>query len=596
MDVFPFAHLQRSWVIAERLPATELNVDGFTPLQIQILHNRGINKSVRSDFWAADWHGTPPFMADIDRAVSRIRTAIAAEERIVVFGDYDCDGITSCALVTRALQVLGAQVTPFIPTREDDGRGLNREALQLLAESGNTLLITTDCGTANVKEAELATRLGMHVIVTDHHPLHGAPAHVLALLNPQRPGDDSRNKDLSGVGVAFRLAEALARGTGSVPLASELPRLLDLVAIGTIADVVPLSAANWALVRSGMAMLNTEPRPGIAALTERANLAGGRITERDISFAIAPHLNAAGRLGRPKVALDLLLTQDIHHARKLAASLGELNSERQRMTDEVLEAAKQQIAQLPRAAALPPVLIVRGPDWPFGILGLVAGRLAESHSRPAFVISSNQSESRGSARGQSGVDLGRVLADWPGDFKRFGGHAQAAGFTIANEDLEDFTGYIQQAFASNRAPSATADPAGMMPDAEGDLRPVVVDCQFPLSSIREDRYWALRQLAPFGEQFPEPVFISTDLKIVRCWQSGPDGRNLRLAIRDRSSKVNFLWARQGKLLEAVERILSHLQMVDVVYTLDGYWRRDGTFEVMPRIITMGLSASKQSQA
>ncbi|MGO8946243.1 MAG: single-stranded-DNA-specific exonuclease RecJ [Ktedonobacterales bacterium] len=586
MGAFPFAQLQRSWAIAPRLPLSELKVAGFTPLQIQLLYNRGIDESRRASFWNADWHATKPWLVDLDKAVTRIQAAIAGDERIVVFGDYDCDGITSCALLTRVLQILGAQVAPFIPTREDDGRGLNGEAIRLLAEQRNTLLITTDCGTANVAEAELASSLGMHVIVTDHHPLHGTPAQVLALLNPQRPDDFSTNKDLSGVGVAFRLAEALAEGTGNSRLAQELPGLLDLVAIGTIADVVPLSAENWALAHTGLAMLNRATRPGIVALAERSSLVTGRISERDVSFSIAPRLNAAGRLGRPQVALELLLTHDLQEARRLAAELDELNSERQRMTEDVLRSAQEQIARL-ADNALPPALVVQGSDWPLGVLGLVAGRLADQHGRPTFVISSSGTESRGSVRGQSGMNLGQVLADWPGEFKRFGGHRLAAGFTIANGDLENFITYIQQTFTSNAQMKSAADvPSGWL---EGDVEhtPIAVDCQFPLSSITEDRYRALRRLAPFGAQFPEPVFLSTDLKILRCWQSGPDGRNLRLVLSDKFSKVNFLWSRQGGLCDSVQASLTELQPVNVVYTLDGYRRRDGSLEIMPRILTIG---------
>ncbi len=596
MDTFPFAQLQRSWVVAPRLPDSELSVDGFTPLQIQLLQNRGIDKSRRTGFWNVDWHAAQPRLADLETAATGIQAAIARGEHIVVFGDYDCDGITSCALLTRALQLLGAQVTSFIPTREDDGRGLNRGALQLLAERGNTLLITTDCGTANVEEVELANQLGVQVIVTDHHPLHSTPARVLALLNPQRPDDHSTNKDLAGVGVAFRLAEALAERTGNAALSRELPDLLDLVAIGTIADVVPLSPENWSLVRTGLARLSSAPRPGIAALAALAELADGQLSERDISFSIAPRLNAAGRLGRPQVALELLLTHDLQRARNLAAELGELNSERQRMTEQVLAEATEQITRSASAAALPPVLVIQGSDWPLGILGLVAGRLAESYLRPTFVISSGDTESRGSARGSSSMDLGKVLADWPGEFKRFGGHAQAAGFTIANGDLENFANYINRAFGSTGGWDGAANVVQGPAAADRERAPIAVDCLLPLSSINEGRYQALRKLAPFGEKFPEPVFLSTNLKVQRCWQSGPDGRNLRLALRDKSSKVNFLWSRQGMLFASVQSSLPRLQAVDVVYTLDGYHRRDGVFEVMPRIITMGPSGSTQSHA
>jgi single-stranded-DNA-specific exonuclease len=589
---FPFTHLQRPWVVAERLPLAELRAGGFTPLQIQLLHNRGIAPSEWAAFRQADWHAQEPRLADLDIAVERIRQAVTTREKIAVFGDYDCDGITSCALLTRSLRLLGAVVTSFIPTREDDGRGLNTLAIELLASQGITLLITTDCGTANTAEVELANRRGIQVIVTDHHPLHGTPAQALALVNPQRPDDLSANKALSGVGVAFRLAEALAGSFTNSPLSQELPSLLDLVAIGTIADVVPLTRENWALVHSGLAILGTTPRPGIQALCQRAGMARGQVSERDISFAIAPRLNAAGRLGKPQVALDLLLTPELAAAQRLALELDELNSERQSLTEEVLRAAREQVATMGSGAALPPVLIIRGVDWPLGILGLVAGRIADDHRRPVFVISGGGTEARGSARGHTGVDLGNLLANWPGQFKRFGGHAQAAGFTIASGDIDGLTKYIQQAF--------TVDVSGhdMGARAQESLgnalerAPIAVDCLLPLRSVTRDRYQALRMLAPFGDRFPEPVFVSTDLKILRCWQSGPDRRNLRLVLGDNVAKVGFLWSRQGSLCKRVQSSLPWLQTVDVVYTLDSYQRRDSTdMVIMPRILTMSPSGN-----
>jgi single-stranded-DNA-specific exonuclease len=589
---FPFTHLQRPWVVAERLPLAELRASGFTPLQIQLLHNRGIDSSDLAAFQQADWHARGPRLVDLDVAVERIRQAITTGEKIAVFGDYDCDGITSCALLTRSLQLLGAEVTSFIPTREDDGRGLNSLAIELLASQGITLLITTDCGTANTAEVELANRRGIQVIVTDHHPLHGVPAEALALVNPQRPDDMSANKALSGVGVAFRLAEALAGSFTNSPLSHQLPSLLDLVAIGTIADVVPLTQENWTLVHSGLAVLGTTPRPGIQALCQQAGMARGQVSERDISYAIAPRLNAAGRLGKPQVALDLLLTPELAAAQRLALELDELNSERQRLTEEVLRAAREQIATIGSSTTLPPVLIIRGVDWPLGILGLVAGRIADDHRRPVFVISSGGTEARGSARGHTDVDLGNLLANWPGQFKRFGGHAQAAGFTIANGDIEGLSNYIQQAFSDDIPGHEMGDRTQEQRGDELESAPIAVDCLLPLRSITRDRYQALRMLAPFGDRFPEPVFVSTELKILRCWQSGPDGRNLRLVLGDKLAKVGFLWSRQGSLCHRVQSRLPWLQSVDVVYTLDSYQRRDSAdMVIMPRILTMSPSGN-----
>jgi single-stranded-DNA-specific exonuclease len=588
-ETFPFAHLRRPWSLAKRLPAAELSVAGFTPLQVQLLHNRGIEGGALATFANAEWRAAGPPLADMSKAVARIEAALADREHITVFGDYDCDGITSCALLTISLQLLGAAVTSYIPTREDDGRGLNAEAVTTLASQGTTLLITTDCGTANIDEVQLAHRLGVDVIVTDHHPLHGACARALAVLNPQRPDDASINKDLAGVGVAFRLAEALAGSTGSAALQKRLPSLLDLVAIGTIADVVSLSRENWALAHTGLQILKAAPGPGVAALAQRTGLHRDLISERDVSFALAPRLNAAGRLGRPRAALDLLLTTEPQEAERLALELDELNGERQRITEDVLGEAREQVFREGGGPSLPPVLIIRGNDWPLGILGLVAGRLADEYQRPTFVISSNGEESRGSARGPRGVDLGKTLASWPGAFRRFGGHAQAAGFTIARLDLDRFTRDMEQTFAGTGTAGLPEPVSGERESEQGEGSPIEVDCLMPVGSVAEDRYWALRALAPFGVGFAEPVFLSTDLRISRCWRSGPEGRNLRLILGDATTRVSFLWSRQGALCDSVQARLPRLSPVDVIYTMDGFRRRDGTFEVMPRILTMAPS-------
>ncbi len=595
----------RPWVVQECLPDAQLHQPGYTRLQVQLLHNRGRAISTFTTPDSADgqrdsWRASGPLLADLPKAVEHIHAAIASGDQITIFGDYDCDGITSCALLTSALQTLGAQVNGYVPTREDDGRGLNAEAVQQLAAQGTRLLITTDCGTANVEEVQLARSLGIGTIITDHHPLHGPAADALALLNPHHPDNPNAYTDIAGVGVAFRLAEALAAAeldgqpdsdARRAALREQLPALLDLVAVGTIADVAPLTLENWKLAHAGIARLNTRPRPGLAALARRASLTAGQITERDISFSLAPRLNAAGRLGKPELAMRLLLTTDRQEANGLAAELDELNNNRQRLTDEVLLAARQQLGDARQQRDT--VLVARGNDWHLGILGLVAGRLCDEYQRPAFVISSNEAtaESRGSARGRNGVNLGETLANW-GKFKRFGGHAQAAGFTIASDDLEAFIAYLRKEFPSVLADGDATLEAAIAGAATGE--PVQVDCELPLSSLDERSYRDIRKLAPFGPvggEFAEPVFLTKNVRVLRCWQSGVEKRNLRLTLGDdkRRRGVNFLWQRQGDLCAPIQAALPDLPPVEVVYTLDGFQRRDGFWELMPRILALKLA-------
>ena len=289
---------------------------------MQLLHNRGIDGGGLATFRNADWRAAGPPLADSGKAVARIQAALADREHVTVYGDYDCDGITSCALLTISLQLLGAEVSSYIPTREDDGRGLNAEAVAMLAGQGTTLLITTDCGTANIDEVQLAHRLGLDVIVTDHHPLHGTCAEALAVLNPQRPDDASISKDLAGVGVAFRLAEALAgsswqcRATEAIALPARSRRHRNNRRCRTTQQRELGAGAR----RAGSA--EVAPGPGLAALAERTGLHLDLMSERDISFALAPRLNAAGRLGRPRAALDLLLTDRTAGGREAGSGTG----------------------------------------------------------------------------------------------------------------------------------------------------------------------------------------------------------------------------------------------------------------------------------
>lgn len=604
---------QRVWQIAEQLPTDVLKgMPDWTPLQIQVLHNRQIRGSdVVRAFLQADWHASGPPLRDLDRATLRIQQAIQSGERIVVFGDYDCDGLTSCALLSVALQTLNAQVTPYVPRREDDGRGLNQEAINKLATDATNLIITTDCGSANVEEVEYARSLGIEVIITDHHPPHGLLPVVSALVNPRHPDDFSRNKELAGVGVAFRLAETLLRD--SLPhdqAVAALTHLLDLVAVGTIGDVVPLSPENWALAHAGLRQINTAPRPGLLALIRSANQRPGEITARDISFSIAPRLNAAGRLGEPLLAVELLMIDDPIKAETIAARLETLNTQRQATTEKALIEARRQISDVRS-----PILIVQGDNWPFGILGLIAGRLSEDHQLPAVAISCANGEYRGSARAPHGWDLGGVLAARPEFFRRFGGHAQAAGFTLASGQLSAFLAYLDDHFSTGLSDLHTTPLAhDVTPptEATGQVQqqneshqshapargassapnqPLMIDCRLPLRSIQQDRAEALAQLAPFGQGFEEPVFICEGVHIVRCWPSGVEGRNLRLVLRESSRlgtvERTALWPRQGSRCEELRRQLPQLPPLDIAYTIQSYRNRfNDTIEVVPRIIAI----------
>jgi single-stranded-DNA-specific exonuclease len=621
----PFA----SWDVYPELPLAELNAatPELTRLQVQLLANRGVRGAAGARaFLEADWRGVPPDPLGLDAALERLRQARARAERVVVFGDYDVDGITSCAVVLLALRAAGIDAQPYLPSREDDGRGLNEAAVRTLAADGARLIVTTDCGTSNVAEVLLAASLGVDVIITDHHSPTGALAPALALVNPRQPGCPSTEKNLAGVGVAFRLAEAVLTRESGVPHAAVLPSLLDLVAVGTIGDIVPLTRENWTLAHAGLGQLNTAPRPGLQALGEQAGLRLGFITERDISFALAPRLNAAGRMGSPLLALQLLVTENAAEASALATHLQQLNEERQRATDAVMaQAHAQALAQMAMAADAPAVLVARGEGWPLGVIGLVAGRLAEEFGRPALVVSVEGAECRGSLRGPAGFNLVEALTQRADLFRRFGGHAQAAGFTLATADLDALIAHLRAAaqLRAGRAPRAqqslpdvtvdSASPVGAdalapltpetpeTPDvlpvdlADAPLPPDVpaapgpsalrVDCRLPLRRVQPETYAAVRALAPFGPGFSEPIFFAPRVRLVRCWRSGPEGRNLRLLLREGTEERVALWSRRGDLLPA----LRDLGPVDVAYTLDAFARPGAAPEYMMRVVGLRLT-------
>ena len=558
----------RSITLTPELSTDDLDsVPHRSRLVVQLLANRGIREAEAIEhFLEGDWRNVETPLPQANRAISRIRQAIEKGERIVVFGDFDCDGVTSCALMTLALRRLGAHAEPYVPRHEDDGRGLNLEAIRDFATTGVSLIVTTDCGISNVDEVRSAQAQGIDVIVTDHHPPHGEIAPAVAVVNPRLNAAPGAS-DLAGVGVAFRMAQALLAGVSGVP-DDFVEGLLDLVVIGTIADVVPLTPENWILARAGLKRLNSVPRPGIRALMRVARLVPGDIGARDISFSIAPRLNACGRMGKPELAVSILLSEDEHEADVLAEEIEALNADRQRLTEDILAAARAQLQGISSDDTPGPVLVATGDNWPYGVLGLVAGRLAEEYRRPVFVISRNGEECRGSARGGEAYDLGRLLAGRAALFRRFGGHAQAAGFTIARADLDTLITYIQTHFEEAHA-AATSEGTTLSRYA-----PVLADCRLPLRRLTPGSsvYADLEALEPYGAGFVEPVFLLPRVRIAGCRRSGFNGRTLRMRVSDGRISREMVWSRRGDLADIVQRDLASLPPFDVAYTLRRYRR------------------------
>lgn len=453
----------------------------------------------------------PFLLRDMDKAVARIEQAIEAEEPIVIYGDYDVDGISATAILYECLSSQGAHVRCKLPTR-GSGYGLTRPALEALARKGFTLVITVDNGISAVEEAACAKELGLDLVITDHHLPGETLPDAVAVVDPKRADDESPFKNLCGAGVAFKLCAALE---GCDP-AELLEMYGEFVALGTVADVMPLVGENRVLVREGLALLQDTMRPGLHALLESGGYAGKPVTTDTVSYGLAPRLNAAGRMDNASVALKLLLCGDEEQATGIAARLAEINTERQQTEQDVFAAACRTLETDP-ARLQDRVLVVSGEDWHPGVIGIVAARLMERYSRPVLVISLHEGEGRGSGRAPDAFDLHSALAACAGHLTRFGGHAAAAGIEIEEEKLPAFRQAINEWAAQHAARPA---PATLQLDA------VVTLEELDLPNVQE-----LNRLAPFGRENPTPVLLVQNAVVDGVWAMGAEGRHTRVRLR-----------------------------------------------------------------
>ncbi len=532
----------------ERFPA-------LNPLTVQVLYNRGLTEQddVRAFLEGKVKAPDTPFqMRDVESAVTLIRRAVRQRDPIAIYGDYDADGITALALLVHVLEALGAQVYPYIPDREDEGYGLNREAIRMLYQRGARLLLTVDCGIRSLEEVALARKLGMTVVVTDHHHLGTALPGADAVINPRRPDNDYPFKDFAGVGVAFKLAQGLLRVNKRAPLPTtreELSEddLLDLVAVGTVADMVPLLGENHVLVRRGLEVINAGRRPGLAALMETLNVLPGSVKASTIGYVLAPRLNAAGRLGNPLTAFRLLIAEDLAEAMPIASELEKLNRQRQELTRYVEERARTLVLETDGDR---PILFAVGSDFPAGIVGLAAGRLSEEFYRPAIVVEKGKEYSKASARSIPEFHITEALDEVGDLLEQYGGHAAAAGFTVRTERLPQVQERLL-ALAEEKLADVKLTPS------------LLVDAEVPLYTLSWEEHDALERLAPFGYGNRRPVLVSRGLFVRHARAVGSEGRHLKLYVEDRSGKVwDAIAFRQGQWVGRLP------DLIDLAYYLD----------------------------
>lgn len=532
-----------------------------------ILKHRGYTRREdRETFLCPDYSRhthDPGTLPDMDAAVGRIRKAIEAGEAITIYGDYDIDGLSATALLQDALTSMGAHVTAYIPDRFEEGYGINTEALRRLHAEGSSLVVTVDCGSVSHAPLEWAAATGLDIIVTDHHETGPAPDGLppaVAIINPKRPDSQYPFGDLAGVGVAFKLVCALqneltareaSQGASSARPGAGLPSgqekwLLDLVALGTVCDVVDLVDENRVFVTYGLRVFGRTPRIGLQALARVSGMSLHEVEAHHFGFVLGPRLNAAGRLEHARRALEVLTTDDGTTAATASAHLDALNTERRRQQDVILDMANQQAD----AYAEDPVLVLSHPEWSHGIAGIVAAKIMERWSKPTIVLQEEDGVAKGSARSLGGFNMVSALASVQEVLDKYGGHHVAAGCTLPNHRIDELRQRLNEYYRRQQFTRLTAKP---IPDVELGR----------LDDMTLDMYEHLQQLAPFGKGNPRPLFYVPDLQLVECYPVGKQREHLKLLLSDGDNEREAIAFGKGECASRLDRRVAAWFELDV---------------------------------
>ena len=485
-----------------------------------VLSARGIHDPRQAkEYLCCDSELLDPFlMTDMDLAAERVRLAVARGEKIAVFGDYDVDGITSTCLLTAFLRHQGADVVSYIPGRLEEGYGLNPIAIDQLHREGVNLIITVDCGITAVDEALLCKKLGIDLVITDHHECKDVLPEAVAVVDPHRPDGGYPHKNLSGVGVAFKLAAALSGDQEAV-----LEEYADMVCLGTVADVMLLQGENRVFVAKGLESLRQTRRPGIAALMQESGCPQETVSASSIGFMLAPRINAAGRMGQINLAVDLFLTDDPHKASELAKALCELNRQRQSVESGIYD---QAVSMLPEGKT-PEAIVLADETWHQGVVGIVASRIAEEFCCPTFLICLDGEHGKASSRSFGGFNLFSSLTTLSPLLESYGGHELAAGFTISRSQIPAFRQQICElaaAYYSDDTPRTCID----------------IDCAIEPELLTIRGIDSLNQLEPTGNGCPKPVLMMKKLTVERIQMVG-GGKHMRLRLRCGRTAVNAIY-------------------------------------------------------
>jgi single-stranded-DNA-specific exonuclease len=584
--------MMKRWDIHDLIPPeVDILLAGYSPFMRQLLNNRGITDPELAEVYLRQQGALydPFLLLGMDVLVERLWKAVDSKEKIVIYGDYDVDGVTAAVVLVQLLQRLEADVCAYIPDRFEEGYGLNKDALDRLFADGNQLVVTVDCGIRSLHEADHARRLGLDLVMTDHHEPGLVLPDAMVVICQKQPGDTYPDKNLSGVGLAYKIVQAMLakRAVDGI----EASDWVDLVAVGTVSDVVPLLGENRTLVKSGLKAIRNASRQGLFSLAQIAGLNIATLSARDIGFGLGPRLNAAGRLESALAAFDLLINTDVAVIGMLAQQLDDQNGIRQQMTKKLQIEAEIQIQQASEQFlifAIFPEIDVNNPDVEngdrterniTGVVGLAAGRLTELYYRPVVVGAQGRDFTRASCRSIPEFHITHALDQCADLLERHGGHAMAAGFTVRNENIEKLALRLQEIAREelgdlDLAPRMRADldlPLGHLKGA--GIRELLAD---------------IDQLEPCGERNPGAVFVTRDLEVVGFKRIGKDQSHLRLTVKTSGGifdgiafrmgdwgdhlkvgvKVDLLYGLERNFFNGVERLQLNVRDIHLVQSID----------------------------
>lgn len=533
------------WKLQPSCPRPLLEASaGYPPLLVQILYNRGLSNPLEFEpFLAGDCSLShdPLTLPDMPQAVSRIFTALLRGEKTLVFGDFDVDGVTATAMLVEGLESMGADVSAYLPHRTEEGHGLNAMAIAEFERSGVSLVVTVDCGITSAPEVEMARQAGIDVVVTDHHTVAGEMPRACAVVNPKRPDSRYACPHLAGVGVAFKLLEALTAGSAQSWAKEDA---FSLIALGTIADMSPLTGENRYLVKRGIEAICASRRPGLAALIRSSGLAPEKISSSSIAWDLVPKLNAAGRIDHARMAYRLLHTDSEQEAEELAESLSNVNRERQALLEACVGRAREQVLATQAGC---PMIMICDPEFPAGVCGLVANRLVDEFRRPTVVVRTGEDISRGSCRTIPEFDIIGALNRCSDLLGQYGGHPAAAGFSMDTGKLAALRERL------------TVDAAGRL---EGlDLSPlIVIDAEAQPAEVTGETFRQVQRLAPFGQGNRQPLFLARAVELVDARPVGGGGQHLKMRLRAGGT----MW--HGIGFDLAPRYEKDVRLLDIVYS------------------------------